>query len=110
MNIAVDLLARCRDASVELGVVGSSIVWEADADPPSGLLAELTMHKADVLALLRGPFGNCDQCGRHLDERRRCWRCCDRPCLQCGRPTGSAFIATCCACGNACNGNSGEPL
>jgi hypothetical protein len=110
MTTAVKLLARCRAAGVELGVGsgGASLLWEAEADPPAELLAELAANKAVLLALIRGPFGNCDQCGRSLDDKRRCWRCCDRPCADCGRPTGSAFIARCTPCGHLFNGNRGE--
>jgi hypothetical protein len=95
---AVELLARCRSAGIELGAgPGGALIWEADGDLPSGLLAELAAHKAGLLALVRGPFGNCDQCGRPLDAKRRCWRCCDRHCA-CGRWTGSAFIGVCILC------------
>lgn len=112
MNAAVELLALCRAAGVELGVGsgGASLVWEAAADPPTELLADLAANKADVLAAIRGPFGNCDHCGRRLDAKRRCWRCCDRPCVECGRPTGSAFIQRCVVCGHRFDGNRGEPL
>jgi len=97
-----ELLARCRALGIELGVGGggASLVWEARADPPADLLADLSANKAAVLALVRGPHGNCHQCGRALDGRRRCWRCCDRLC-PCGRPTGSAFIELCNRCGLA---------
>ena len=99
---AADLLGRCRALGIELGVGsgGASLLWEARADPPAGLLADLAANKAAVLALVRGPHGNCHQCGRALDGRRRCWRCCDRLC-PCGRPTGSAFIELCNRCGLA---------
>ena len=98
---AADLLARCRVLGIELGVgLGGSLLWESHADPPDDLLADLAANKAAVLALIRGPHGNCHQCGRALDERRRCWRCCDRLC-PCGRPTGSAFIELCNRCGLA---------
>ncbi len=112
MTAAVELLARCRAAGVELGVAagGARLLWEADADPPEDLLADLTANKAAVLALIRGPQGNCDQCGRALDAKRRCWRCGYRACADCGRPTGSAFIARCVLCGRRLNGNVGEPL
>jgi hypothetical protein len=53
---------------------------------------------APVPGLVKGPFGNCDGCGRALDDKRRCWRCCDRVC-PCGRLTGSAFIELCWPCG-----------
>jgi hypothetical protein len=94
----VELLARCRAAGVELGAgAGGALIWEADADLPAGLLVELAAHKAALLALVRGPFGNCDQCGRPLDPKRRCWHCCERLCA-CGRWTGSAFLAVCILC------------
>ena len=112
MTAAAELLARCRAAGVQLGVVsgGASLLWEANTDPPAGLLADLAANKAAVLELVRGPHGNCGQCGRALDIKRRCWRCCDRPCADCGRPTGTAFVARCCACGHRFNGNRGEQL
>ena len=57
MTATVELLARCRALGVELGVNsgGTSLLWEAAADPPADLLAELAANKADVLALIRGP-------------------------------------------------------
>lgn len=39
-------------------------------------------------------------CGRLYDDRRCCWKCCDRPCEICGKKTGSAFIRRCVACGD----------
>jgi hypothetical protein len=77
-------------------------------------VAALAAHKGELLTLLAGPTepalepGCCPSCHRPLDARGRCWRCCDRTCERCGRPTGSAFIATCCPCGNALDGNSGD--
>jgi hypothetical protein len=104
MTTAAELLARCHALGIELGVgTGGTLFWEweADADPPADLLGDLAASKAAVLALVRGPHGNCHQCGRPLDDKRRCWRCCDRLCASCGRPTGSAFIETCNPCGRA---------
>jgi hypothetical protein len=99
MTVAAELLARCRALGVELGTGagGDSLLWEAHADPPADLLADLAANKAAVLALVRGPHGNCHQCGRALDDRRRCWRCFDRLC-PCGRLTGSAFLGLCMLC------------
>jgi hypothetical protein len=101
MTAAAELVARCCSLGIELGVNrgGASLRWEADADPPPDLLAELARHKLDVLALLRGPHGSCDECGRALDSKRCCWRCCNRLCVDCGRWTGSAFIQRCWTCG-----------
>jgi hypothetical protein len=99
MTAAAELVSRCRDMGVELGVGagGNVLFWEAEIDPPPDLLAALAAHKSDVLSLIRGPNGNCDGCGRPLDDKRRCWRCCNRVC-PCGRWTGSAFIALCLRC------------
>jgi hypothetical protein len=97
--IASELVARCRSLGVELGAAGDSLVCEAAVPPSAELLADLTAHKAEVLALVRSPNGNCDQCGHALDDKRRCWRCCDRLCSRCGGATGSAFFALCWQCG-----------
>jgi len=43
------------------------------------------------------PLSTCPECNKPLD-RGRCWRCDWRLC-QCGRETGSAFIAICIFCG-----------
>jgi len=103
MSAVVELLARCRTLGVELGVGagGASLLWESHSDPPADQLADLAANKADMLALVRGPFGNCDQCGRSLDSKLCCWGrdCCNRLCSACGRPTGSAFIELCWPCG-----------
>lgn len=40
----------------------------------------------------------CAGCGRPRDEKGRCWKCQDRPCCDCGRLTGSAFIEQCNRC------------
>jgi hypothetical protein len=101
MTAAVELLARCRALGIELGVAsgGRTLLWEADTDPPADLLAGLAANKASVLALVRGPHGNCDHCGRPFDVKRCCWRCCDRVCVDCDGWTGSAFIQRCVRCG-----------
>ena len=33
----------------------------------------------------------CRRCAGSLDGKGRCWRCCDRSCCDCGRPTGTAL-------------------
>lgn len=94
MTAAV-LIDCCRTFGVTLAAgPDGTLAWEADDDPPAGLLAELGEHKAEVLALLTA----CPQCHRLMDGKRRCWRCCNRLCETCGRPTGSAFIALCLLC------------
>ncbi len=41
---------------------------------------------------------SCADCGRSVDSAGRCWRCCNRPCVQCGKMTGTAFIEICLIC------------
>ena len=119
---AANVLAALRARGVELTVAAGWLRYRAPvgaldnelrhaaAVHRAELLALVGANKADIPGLNRDASGNCAQCRRPFDAKGRCWRCCDRACFLCGRPTGSAFIATCCPCGNACNGNSGEPL
>lgn len=41
----------------------------------------------------------CPECACPVDTVGRCWRCRDRPCVDCGQLTGSAFILRCVPCG-----------
>jgi len=107
---AIDLLA-------DLARQGFSLIPEGDGirvTPASRLTGELRQavmsHKPALLAQLRSQGLKCRGCGRSVDEKGRCWRCCNRPCVGCGRPTGTAFIQRCTTCGLAFNGNRGEPL
>ena len=54
-------LPRPRSPSWGSGPAAQSLLWEAAGNPPAELLADLAKNKAAVLALLRGPFGSCDQ-------------------------------------------------
>jgi hypothetical protein len=124
---ASDLLASLRSLGVDLQTDGTRLRWR----PPSAVGPELRerilANREALLGLLIAPgaplaapgagiatgppnAAACPSCRRPLDLKGRCWRCCDRACARCGRPTGSAFIATCCPCGNALNGTIGDPL
>jgi hypothetical protein len=72
MTSATRLLARCRAVGVTLdvGPDGRSLHWEANADPPADLLADLAANKAAVLALVRGPD---DSSLIGLDEYQSFW-------------------------------------
>jgi hypothetical protein len=50
---ALQALKAVRDAGIRLGVDGDTLMLDADAAPPPGLLELLSCHKAQVLALLR---------------------------------------------------------
>lgn len=39
----------------------------------------------------------CPDCGRKRDAKLRCWKCFNRPCLECGVLTGGAFFPYCIA-------------
>lgn len=100
---ATELLREAKAAKVELfPKPGGKLGWRAAGAVPEGFLERLAEHKADLLALLErdaASHGRCPKCGRPLDGKRRCWKCCDRVCSGCGRLSGSAFIEQCCACG-----------
>jgi hypothetical protein len=99
---APELLARCRSLGIDLAVgAGGALLWEADDEPPAGLLEELAARKAELLALLAA--ASCPACGRALDGKGRCWaaHCGWRRCKGCGRNTGTPFIRYCLICERA---------
>jgi hypothetical protein len=53
---AAQLVNRCRLLGIALAAgPDGALIWEADADPPADLLAELARHKAALLAFLAVP-------------------------------------------------------
>jgi hypothetical protein len=40
----------------------------------------------------------CPNCDGALTADLTCWKCCERLCATCKRPTGSAFIDVCWSC------------
>lgn len=52
-----------------------------------------------VVAQARVTVNVCPDCNRPVDEKSRCWHCHNRPCSNCGKRTGSAFIQMCDMCG-----------
>jgi hypothetical protein len=104
MNAAA-VLNEAQAAGVELAATpGGLIRYRSPGPLPEALRQKIITFKAEVLALLR--VSTC-ACGRPLDGKRRCWKCCDRLCA-CGRTTGSAFIELCVACGNRLNANESQ--
>ena len=55
------------------------------------------VHAGDV-SVATGQAAVCPNCEQPLSDGVVCWRCCDRLCAGCGRPTGSAFIRYCWPC------------
>jgi hypothetical protein len=121
------LLARLRALGVELQTDGVRLRWRPESAVGPELCNEILANKGTLISLLTAPGAPvvaghtgasagpanarvCPSCRRALDDKGRCWCCCDRACLFCGRSTSSAFIETCCSCGHAFNGNRGLPL
>lgn len=71
--------------------------------PPHGrklnedLATSIREAKDELIKLLST---GCVKCRRPLDKNGTCWKCESRPCVGCGKNTGTPFIATCVACGN----------
>jgi hypothetical protein len=93
---AVTLLAQARAAGLTLRAANGRLVIRGPRNA-ADLAHRLLEAKPAILQLVaRGC--TCPHCHRPLDEKRRCWSCCDRRCA-CGRMTGSAFIELCHPCG-----------
>jgi hypothetical protein len=99
---AFDLLRDLESRGVVLTPDGGKLV----VDAPAGALNAadrdwLVKLKPDLLVILTRRQGgpSCPTCKRSLDDKGRCWQCCDRQCEGgCGRWTGSAFLAYCLQC------------
>lgn len=92
-----DLLAGLRAGGFTVAATGDRL----RVSPASRLSAtDRAAIRGHLSALVRlvgvGPC--CPRCRRPVDAKRRCWACCDRACEVCGRPTGTAFVATCLTC------------
>jgi hypothetical protein len=94
-----EILGLARAKGVYLWAHGAKLRWRCRGYLPDDLRLLFAANKQELLESLR-VGGSCRKCGRERDEKGRCWTCFDRPCVGCGRSTGSAFIATCFPCGN----------
>jgi hypothetical protein len=92
---APQLLADLHARGEVLETDGWRIRWRPAAAVGPELAVVIQASKALLIPLLSPEW--CGGCGGRVDARRRCWKCCDRPCEVCGRSTGSAFIRTCSA-------------
>jgi hypothetical protein len=111
MSPAEALLADLRSRGIDLETDGERLRWRPYFLVSAPLAEKVRGYKGELIRLL-SLAAHPRRCllGHWLDGRGRCWRCCDRDCSRCGRPTGSAFIELCAACGRDFNGNRGEPL
>src|SRR5262245_34293911 len=103
MTPAAALLADLRSRGVELETDGARLRWRP-AFLVSGQMAErILAERAGLIELLSGSarLDRCQGCRWPLDSARRCPKCFDRLCADCGRPTASYFIMRCVTCGHA---------
>jgi hypothetical protein len=105
MTTAEQLWADLRSRGIELETDGVRLRWRP-AFLVGDRLAEMIRSRRDeLIALLREPGDrigwHCPICNWPLDSARRCPKCFDRLCVDCGKPTGSYFILRCVICGHA---------
>jgi hypothetical protein len=104
-----DFFTAINAAGIRLAAAGEHLELRGSPDAVTpDIRAGAAEHKAELLALLTS---SPKEMSLETVERSqatylpcvcptgRCWRCCNRPCERCGKPTGSAFIRTCIACG-----------
>jgi hypothetical protein len=107
------LLEEVRGLGVTLFVEGGSVRWRG----PKGvmtpeLLARLSEQKAAILLMLKAAVDPEDEEEAKEEAKKPkahylpcgcpteiCWPCCNRPCVMCGKLTGSAFLSLCTRCG-----------
>jgi hypothetical protein len=102
MSTSAALLADLRSRGIELDTDGSRLRWRPAflvAAPEANRIRDC---KSELIALLRGPsqMERCPACRWPLDSARRCPKCFDRLCVDCGRLTGSYLIMRCVVCGH----------
>jgi hypothetical protein len=109
MKEAKALLADLRSRGIELETDGARLRWRPAFLVTAAQAELIQAHRAGLIGLLTGPvqLERCPVCRWVLDSDRRCRKCFDRLCVDCGRLTGSYFVLRCVACGHAFQ-DSGE--
>jgi hypothetical protein len=104
MSDAEALLADLRSRGITLALDDAGrIRWRPGfmvTDPERDRLRAL---QAEVVELLSQGWSSpaCPSCRWVMDSGRRCPKCLDRLCCDCGRMTGSYFVMRCVPCGIA---------
>jgi hypothetical protein len=103
MTPAAALLADLRSRGIELETDGERIRWRPFFLVTAPQVELIRSDRAGLIELLTGPdcLERCPLCRWPLDSHRRCPKCFDRLCVDCGRPTGSFFIMRCVMCGHS---------
>jgi hypothetical protein len=105
MTTAQALLADLRSRGIKLGTDGSRLRWRPAFLVTAGQAERIQSLRSELVGLLTDPTGRvgegCPLCRWPLDSARRCVKCFDRVCVDCGRMTGSYLIVRCVPCGHA---------
>src|SRR5215472_16684300 len=99
MMAAEALLADLRSRGIELQTDGARLRWRPAFLVTAPQAEQILFHRAELIDLLAAGRLDDDQfcptCRWPLDSARRCRKCFDRLCVDCGRLTGSYFIMRC---------------
>jgi hypothetical protein len=106
MTAAESLLADLRSRGIELETDGARLRWRPAFLVSAPLAERIRAERVGLVELLTGPdrLERCPVCRWPLDSARRCPKCFDRLCVDCGQPTGSYLILRCVVCGHAFQG------
>jgi hypothetical protein len=101
MTPALALLADLRSRGIELETDGARLRWRPAFLVTAPLAERIRAERAGLVQLLTDPdcLERCPACRWPLDSCRRCPKCFDRLCVDCGRRTGSYLIMRCVVCG-----------
>ena len=103
MKASLALLADLRSRGIGLETDGARLRWRPAFLVSATLAEHILAERAGLVELVTGPdrIERCPACRWPLDSARRCPKCFDRLCVDCGKPTGSYFIMRCVMCGHA---------
>jgi hypothetical protein len=103
MIAAVALLADLNSRGIELETDGKRLRWRPAFLVSEELAKHIRTQRQELIQVLRDPVypEQCVICGWPMDSVRRCPKCFDRLCVDCGRNTGSYFVQRCLVCGFA---------
>ena len=113
MKTAAALLMDLRSRGIDLETDGTRLRWRPAFMVVDGETGLIRSHRAELIDLLKAITDSagdtCTHCLWPLDSVLRCVKCFNRLCIDCGKPTGSYFIARCVICGHALEEKRTEP-
>ncbi len=91
-------LREIRSSGVELAATDAGFVIRGSPEARALVRPIVAEHRDEIVNRIQAGRLVCKSCKKILDERFVCWTCQDRPCVVCGRLTGTPFIMTCDPC------------